>query len=252
MGLDRKLVIGNWKMNGNAELVQRYQAQFFPYSDRFHEIDVVLSPPFTLLQTMADALSSLPIQLGAQNVSEYEHGAHTGEISASMLHSIGTKKVIIGHSERRAQRGESDKIIAAKVSQALQKGIVPVLCVGETAEEKASGESEQVVWEQIQTVLDEAGIALLSQIVVAYEPVWAIGSGATASPKDITAMASFIHRSLDDFGVVLPLLYGGSVKASNAASIVSLKGIDGLLVGGASLDPLGFLELCQNVAATAR
>lgn len=246
MRLNKKLVIGNWKMNGNADLIAAYRASFFPFCDQLAAIDVVLSPPFTLLQSMAEELEQLPIMLGAQNVSEYEHGAHTGEISAAMLASMATKMVIIGHSERRAERGESDRIIAAKVTQATQAGITPVLCVGETAAEKAAGRSEEVVWAQINTVLQEAGMNAFTQIVIAYEPVWAIGSGATASLEDITHMAEIINTRLSALDVKLPLLYGGSVKAKNAADIVSIPAVDGLLVGGASLDPVEFLALCRN------
>lgn len=251
MGVKSKIVIGNWKMNGSAELVESFTRTMLDNQADYAGIRVVLCPPFTLLQAMADALEGGPILLGAQNVSEFEQGAHTGEISAPMLASMGTKMVIIGHSERRASRGENDRIIAAKVKQALSVGMVPVLCVGETAEEKARGDSEAVVWQQLSVVLHAIGSELFGQLIVAYEPIWAIGSGSTASTDDILTITTAIHAKLAQLGIQLPLLYGGSVNAGNAAQISSLPTISGLLVGGASLQADQFLLLCSNTAKGA-
>lgn len=251
MGVKSKIVIGNWKMNGSAELVESFTRIMLDNQADYAGIRVVLCPPFTLLQAMADALEGGPILLGAQNVSEFEQGAHTGEISAPMLASMGTKMVIIGHSERRASRGENDRIIAAKVKQALSVGMVPVLCVGETAEEKARGDSEAVVWQQLSVVLHAIGSELFGQLIVAYEPIWAIGSGSTASTDDILTITIAIHAKLAQLGIQLPLLYGGSVNAGNAAQISSLPTISGLLVGGASLQADQFLLLCSNTAKGA-
>lgn len=238
-------------MNGSAELVQSFTRLMLDNQERYTGVSVVLCPPFTLLHSMAQALEGSPILLGAQNVSEYEQGAHTGEISAAMLASIGAEMVIIGHSERRMARGENDRIVAAKVKQALSSGVVPVLCVGETAEEKARGDSESVVWQQLSVVLQSVGSELFGQLIVAYEPIWAIGSGSTASTDDILAISTSILAKLEKLGIQLPLLYGGSVNAANAAQISSLAPISGLLVGGASLQAEQFLLLCANAAMRA-
>jgi triosephosphate isomerase (TIM) len=194
-------------------------------------------------------LSGTAIAWGAQNLSQHAKGAFTGEVSATMLKDFGCSYVIVGHSERRAMFGDDDATVAAKFQAALAAGLTPILCVGETLDERHSGLTEQVVARQLDCVLDAAGVSAFANVVVAYEPVWAIGTGKTATPQEAQAVHQFIRErfAARDKTVAqkLTILYGGSVKAANAAQLLSLPDIDGGLIGGASLIAEEFVAICR-------
>ncbi len=247
------LIAGNWKMNGsnaaNAELVDGIIAGL-PSAEA---VDVLICPPFPYLGAMADKVRGSRLLLGAQNVSQHASGAYTGEIAASMLLDAGCEYVLTGHSERRAMMGETSDIVAAKFVAALDAGLKPILCVGETLQQREAGQTEAVIDEQLNAVLDVAGIDGFAKAVVAYEPVWAIGTGKTASPEQ----AQDIHRHIR--GVLssrsssaaeqTKILYGGSVKGDNASGLFSKPDIDGGLIGGASLKSTDFLAIADAAAA---
>ena len=247
------LVAGNWKMNGsnaaNAELLDGIIAGA-PRSD---SVELLVCPPFPYLGGAAEKLAGTGIELGAQNVSEHESGAFTGETAASMLADVGCRYVIVGHSERRALMGESSALVAAKFDAAQKAGMTPVLCVGETREQREAGQTEAVVEEQLNAVLDEVGIADVARAVIAYEPVWAIGTGLTATPEQ----AQDMHRHIRDVlakrdnaaADTVKILYGGSVKGDNAAGLFSKPDIDGGLIGGAALKPADFLAIAEAAAS---
>lgn len=239
------LVAGNWKMNGRQDLLAEMAEAFAGYNG---VAQVVVCPPYPYL---AAARATLPevIGVGAQNLSDQEDGAFTGEVSAPMLAEVGCGYVIIGHSERRALYGETDAVIADKFSRAQAAGLTPILCVGETLEEREAGDTEAVVCGQLQAVVDAVGIAAFARAVVAYEPVWAIGTGRTASPEQAQEVHAALRASLAqndaDIAQSLCLLYGGSVKADNAALLFAQSDIDGGLIGGASLTADSFIAICQ-------
>ncbi|WP_417214999.1 triose-phosphate isomerase [Alcanivorax sp.] len=239
------LVAGNWKMNGGQSLVASMAAALADYQGA---ADVVVCPPFPYLVSAREQLPEA-IGLGAQNVSDQADGAFTGEVSASMLAETGCGYVIIGHSERRALYAESDAQIADKFAQVQAAGLIPVLCVGETLAEREADNTEAVVCGQLQAVIDAVGIAAFAKAVVAYEPVWAIGTGKTASPEQAQAVHACLRQSLaendPDIAQSLRLLYGGSVKADNAALLFAQSDIDGGLIGGASLTADSFIAICQ-------
>lgn len=248
------LVAGNWKMNGsraaNQELLHGIRDGFAGSGS----LRLLVCPPYPYLSDAVAVLADSPVRVGAQNVSQHESGAYTGEVSASMLRDIGCDYVIVGHSERRALMAESSDIVAAKYLAALSQGLRPVLCVGETLAERQDGRTEAVIDEQLDAVLDAAGVATLANAVVAYEPVWAIGTGKTASPQQAQDVHSHIraHIAARDRAVAdgLQLLYGGSVKGDNAAGLFGQPDIDGGLIGGASLKAADFLAIAD--AAIAR
>ena len=248
MSTRRKLVAGNWKMNGsisaNGELLSGVVAGLGEVS-----CEVMVCPPFPYLAQAYSILSATPVGLGAQTVSEHPAGAFTGEIGAEMLREFGCRYVLVGHSERRNLFGESDVVIAAKFAAALGAGLVPVLCVGETLPEREAGLTEMVVSRQLQAVLDHVGVAAMSAAVIAYEPVWAIGTGLTATPEQAQAVHAHIRASLAVHDQVvaggLRILYGGSVKPQNARELFGQPDIDGGLIGGASLVAEDFLAICR-------
>ena len=205
--------------------------------------------PFPYLAQAQASLTGTRLAWGAQNLSQYDKGAYTGEVSALMLQEFGCRYVIVGHSERRALFGETDAVVAAKFAAALAAGLTPILCVGETLEERDGGRAESVIARQLDAVIAESGMAGLAKSVVAYEPVWAIGTGKTASPEQAQAVHAFIRRKLAaldaDIAAALIIQYGGSVKAANAAELFSQPDIDGGLIGGASLDLDEFMAICQ-------
>ncbi|MED5388162.1 MAG: triose-phosphate isomerase [Pseudomonadota bacterium] len=239
------LVAGNWKMNGRQALLTEMADALAGYRGK---AQVVVCPPYPYL---AVARSVLPetVGVGGQNLSDQEDGAFTGEVSAAMLAEVGCGHVIIGHSERRALYGETDNVIAEKFARAQSAGLTPILCVGETLEERESGNTETVVCGQLQAVVDAVGIAAFAKAVVAYEPVWAIGTGKTASPEQAQEVHASLRASLaekdPDIAESLCLLYGGSVKADNAALLFAQSDIDGGLIGGASLTADSFIAICQ-------
>ncbi len=248
-----KLIAGNWKMNGNlasnAALVSALAA--IPL-----QIKVVIAPPSIYLVSTANQLVDSNIALAAQNVAaEAQQGAFTGEISAQMLNDVGVTYGIVGHSERRQYYGETDSLVAKKCIRLQEQGIQPIICVGETLAEREAGQAESVVSRQLKAVIDGCGIDLLAQAVIAYEPVWAIGTGKTATPADAQAIHAFLRQlvAIYDKNIAdnLSILYGGSVKADNAASLFAMPDIDGALVGGASLVANDFLAICHAANASS-
>ena len=243
------LVAGNWKMNGssaaNAELVAGIVAGI-PAGSGF---SLLVCPPFPYLAAVAAQVRGSAVSVGAQNVSEHEKGAFTGETAPAMLRDVGCQYVIVGHSERRSLYGESSAQVAAKFRAAQAAGLKPILCVGETLEEREAGTTESVIDEQLDAVLDSAGIGAFRTAVIAYEPVWAIGTGMTATPEQ----AQDVHRhirvrlaELDaDVAAGVQILYGGSMKGDNAAGLLAKPDIDGGLIGGASLKADDFLAIAR-------
>jgi triosephosphate isomerase len=245
----KKLVAGNWKMHGslaeNAALLDAIKPALAG-------IDAAVCVPFPYLAQVQAALAGSSIAWGAQNLSEQTKGAFTGEVSASMLLDFGCRYVIVGHSERRSLYGEHDEVVAKKYVAAQAAGLVPILCVGESLQEREAGVTETVVARQLDAVIAAAGIASLAKAVVAYEPVWAIGTGKTASPEQAQAVHAFIRGKIAalDAAVAegLVIQYGGSVKAANAAELMAQPDIDGGLIGGASLIAEEFIAICRAAA----
>ncbi|MGH8445559.1 MAG: triose-phosphate isomerase [Solimonas sp.] len=245
----RKIVAGNWKMNGardaNASLVHDVVFD----SRRFPGIDIVVCPPAVYVESVAAALSGSSVQLGGQNLSEQEKaGAYTGEIHGGMLKDVGCSHVIVGHSERRALYGESDALVAHKFKTAQACGLLPILCLGETLAEREAGQTESVLARQLAAVVDLVGAAAFKSAIIAYEPVWAIGTGRTASGEQAQAAHAFIRGQLARANAKIAnstrILYGGSVKADNAAALFANADVDGGLIGGASLKAAEFLAIC--------
>jgi triosephosphate isomerase len=247
------LVAGNWKMNGssaaNAELVAGIIAGV-PGGDGF---SLLVCPPFPYIAAVAAQAEGSPVKVGAQNVSEHEKGAFTGEVAPAMLKDTGCDYAIVGHSERRSLYGETSEQVAAKFVAAQEAGIIPILCIGETLEEREAGTTEQVVDAQLDAVLDAAGIAAFSKAVIAYEPVWAIGTGMTASPEQAQDVHRHIRARLagenEAIADGVQILYGGSMKGENAAGLLAQPDIDGGLIGGASLKADDFLAIAQAAAS---
>ena len=245
------LIAGNWKMNGNMQsvidLVEGIKA------GDAGNAELAVCPPAIYLMKVGGMLAESGIAMGAQNVCDQESGAFTGEVSAAMLKECGCRYAIVGHSERRALYGESDQLVAARYAMAIQAGLVPILCVGETLDERESGVTEAVVARQIDAVIDGSGIASLAQAVIAYEPVWAIGTGQVATPEQGQAVHGVIRNRLaqqdSDVAQGLQILYGGSMNPANAAQLLSQQDIDGGLIGGAALKADDFLAIAQAVQA---
>ena len=234
------LVVGNWKMNGDLASNTALVGALVEASNRSARTeDVVLCVPFPYLAQVAAGIEGTGIALGAQDVSEFERGAYTGETSATMLQDFGCRYAIVGHSERRTFFGDTDGRVAAKAERAIAAGLTPVVCVGETLLEREQGRAESVVSTQLDAVLDRIGVEGLGSAVLAYEPLWAIGTGKTATPEEAQAMHAAIRAYVaghdGDIAARVVILYGGSVKASNAGSLFGRDDIDGGLIGGASL-----------------
>ncbi len=249
MVMRRSLVAGNWKMNGNrAESAALLEAVKRGVSTASHA-EVVVCPPFVLIPLTAEKLAGSPVAWGGQTLSAHKSGAYTGEISGLMLSDYGCTYVIVGHSERRALYGETDALVAEKFAAAQTAGLIPILCVGETLVEREANQTEAVVARQLEAVLDKHGIASLKNAVVAYEPVWAIGTGKTATPAQAQDVHRFIRAKLAGKDKVvaesLRILYGGSMKGSNAKELMAQSDIDGGLIGGASLQAEEFLTICR-------
>ena len=241
------LIAGNWKMNGSLqsviELVEGIKA------GDAGRAQLAVCPPAVYLMKVGGMLDGSDIALGSQNVCDRESGAFTGEVSAAMLLESGCRYAIVGHSERRSLYGESDQLVAARYAMAIQGGLTPILCVGETLDERESGVTEDVVARQVDAVLESSGIASLAQAVIAYEPVWAIGTGQVATPEQAQAVHAFIRGRLAqldaDVAQGLQILYGGSMNPANAEELLSQTDIDGGLIGGASLKADDFLAIAQ-------
>jgi triosephosphate isomerase len=244
-----RLVAGNWKMHGSLAANQRLLESVKAGAGSVSGAEIAVCVPFPYLQQAAAALAGTRVALGAQTLSEHDAGAYTGEVSGAMLRELGCRYVLVGHSERRQLYGERDAQVAAKFGAAQRVGLVPILCVGETLEEREQGATEEVVGRQLQVVIAAAGVGALADAVIAYEPVWAIGTGRTASPEQAQAVHASIRGRVGaaDAGIAerLPLLYGGSVKAGNAPALFAMADIDGGLIGGASLVAEEFLAICR-------
>lgn len=248
--IKRPLFLANWKMNHGPTEARAYMAAFLrifaPHDDR----TVAMFPPALSLSAVRDARADrTDIQLGVQNIFEREKGAFTGENSAPMARDAGAELALVGHSERRHVFGESNLEVAQKVAIAPQFGLTPVLCVGETLAQREMGAAEAIVMEQLEVGISSLHRETIPQIIVAYEPVWAIGTGRSATPDDASAMHRLIReklRALAPDSDDVPILYGGSVNTKNAASLLSAEGVDGLLVGSACLDPSGWAEICRT------
>ncbi|MDN3640895.1 triose-phosphate isomerase [Simiduia curdlanivorans] len=242
----RQLVMGNWKMNGSRAANEQLVSTFLSLWQSVEGLEVAFAPPAVYLPQVAALLASSKVVLAAQDVSAHvDAGAFTGELSGAMLVDIGCQYAIVGHSERRAYHGESDQQVAAKALACLAIGLTPVICVGESLAQRESDETLAVIGSQLDAVLNVLEPAQLKNIVIAYEPVWAIGTGKTASPEQAQAVHHFIRARLGEQGAVVRLLYGGSVKASNAEELFAQADIDGALVGGAALHAEEFFQICQ-------
>ena len=245
----KKRVAGNWKMHGdvaeNRILLDALVAEF----GQARDVGCIVCAPFPYLAQVQSVLSGSGLAWGAQNVSQYAKGAYTGEVSAHMLLDFGCSHVIVGHSERRALYGEIDAIVAAKFAAALSAGLTPILCVGETLEQRDAGVTEAVIGGQLDAVLAAVGIEGMGRAIIAYEPIWAIGTGKTASPAQAQAVHAFIRGKFaaldEDMAAALIIQYGGSVKAANAAELFAQPDIDGGLIGGASLVADEFIAICR-------
>ncbi|MCB8889124.1 triose-phosphate isomerase [Vreelandella malpeensis] len=243
------LIAGNWKMNGSKALLDAFASAFAPpaLADR---VEVAMIVPFPYLDAARRAFESTPLKLGAQTLNPEASGAHTGEVSASMLGECGVTYVLVGHSERRALYGETDADVLARAKTALENDLTPILCVGETLEEREAGRTMDVVLAQVEAVLSPLAPTARQRLVIAYEPVWAIGTGRTATPEQAQEVMAGIRGYLARLDTTLAegmvLLYGGSMNAGNAAELLAKPDIDGGLVGGASLKTDDFLAICQS------
>jgi triosephosphate isomerase len=246
------LVAGNWKMHGSKTMVSSLLEGLLAGSSADGKADLAVFPSFPYLSLAESILSGSHIKWGGQTLNPNPQGAHTGETSGNMLVDMGCQYVLVGHSERRAIYGESDADVALRFKAALDSGLEPVLCVGETLEEREAGQTEAVVARQLDAVINSAGIETFNRAIVAYEPVWAIGTGLTASPEQAQSVHAFIRDKLSSLNVIiadqLRILYGGSVKGSNAAELFAQSDIDGGLVGGASLTAEDFLAIYSAIA----
>lgn len=243
----RCLIAGNWKMNGSRAFSDELAVAIVAGYAAPQAADLLVCPPFPYLGAVATRLEGTPVALGAQNVSQHLSGAFTGEVAASMLADVGCEYVIVGHSERRAMMGESNELVADKFSAALTGGLKPILCVGETLEEREEGRTERVIEDQLSAVLQAVGVAAFADAVIAYEPVWAIGTGRTATPDQAQDVHRYIRGLLaaldENVATTTQVLYGGSMKSSNAAGLLAMPDIDGGLIGGASLKADEFLAI---------
>ena len=247
----RMIIAGNWKMNGTVAETERLIKALLAGNSRNDKVHVVVCPPFTSLAVAAGLLKGSHIALGGQDMSEHDKGAYTGEVSGRMLLTVGATYVILGHSERRQYHGETDRLVNSKAKRALSIGLIPIVCIGETLEEREAGQTEAVVGSQVDGTLSGFAADDMAKAVIAYEPVWAIGTGRTATPE----MAQEVHRFIREriagmdkrSADMVPIIYGGSVKPDNARGLLSQPDIDGALVGGASLSADEFIAIINAV-----
>ena len=246
----RTLIAGNWKMNGSSSSIE---ALINGLKDGLSEVtnaDMAVCPPSIYLPLVKDLIGDSAIALGSQNVCDQESGAFTGEIAPSMLKEFNCQYALVGHSERRSLYGESDELVASRFAMARNSGLIPVLCIGETLEEREAGITEQVVSRQLDAVIVAQGIKAIADSVIAYEPVWAIGTGKTASPEQAQEVHAYIRNKLSALDAAVAekvqILYGGSMNAANAKELLSQPDIDGGLIGGASLKPADFLAIGKS------
>ena len=245
----RPLVAANWKMNKTVAEADEFLERFIGSIGELATVDVVVCPPYTALAVTVERTRRSPVQVAAQNVHESESGAFTGEISTPMLRELGVGGAIIGHSERRQLFGETDEALAKKLVALLTAGLLPILCVGETEAQRDAGETESVLIAQLDADLAQVPVPELGEVVIAYEPIWAIGTGRTATPEQAEEACALIRARIaardPEAAGAIRVVYGGSVKPDNAAELFDLPDVDGGLVGGASLDPEGFVAICK-------
>jgi triosephosphate isomerase (TIM) len=241
------LIAGNWKMHKTVAEAEEFVQALLPRVSTVEAVDIAICPAFVALSAMIDSTRGSRVQVYAQNMHQADQGAYTGEVSPPMLVEIGVHGVILGHSERREQCGETDRALALKVPAALEAGLLPVLCVGETEEERERGDTERKLRHQVQEDLAKVDDERLGEVVIAYEPIWAIGTGLVATPDQAQEAVAFIRALVADRSADQAertrVLYGGSVKAENARELMALPDVDGALVGGASLDPEPFAAI---------
>jgi triosephosphate isomerase len=244
-----KFVAGNWKMNGSLSANDSLLQELVPALTNITGMESAVCPPYPYLAQAQRALQGSRVALGGQDLCQHGNGAYTGGVSAAMLRDVGCCCVIVGHSERRTLFGESDALVAEKFAAAQQAGLKPILCVGETLAERESGATDRVVARQLNAVLQRSGAAALREAVIAYEPVWAIGTGKTATPLEAQAVhagiRSLLAKSDPAVAAAVRILYGGSVKAANAAQLFDMPDIDGGLIGGAALVASEFVAICR-------
>jgi len=243
-----KLVVGNWKMNGSLAANRALLDALVPALAPLHRAKFAVCAPYPYLGQVSQQLGKSTIAWGAQDVSQFDNGAYTGEVSAAMLADFGCRYAIVGHSERRSLFGDTSDVVALKFAAALKGGLTPILCVGETLTEREAGVTEATVGAQLDAVIANSGVESLSRAVLAYEPVWAIGTGKTATPEQAQAVHAFLRSAIAKRNAKvandLTVLYGGSVKGSNAAQLFAMRDIDGGLIGGASLVAEEFKAIC--------
>jgi len=241
----RKLIAGNWKMNGLSASLTEIDAVIAGLSGAHANADILICPPATLIKTLSDKAADSALQIGGQTCHTKESGAHTGDISAGMLADAGAAYVIVGHSERRADHHESDQTVASQAEAAIAAGLLPIICCGESLEQREAGQTTDIILGQLAVSIPDAAEKVA--FVVAYEPIWAIGTGLTASPEQIGEVHASIREALvarfGDKAQQTPILYGGSMKPANAADILSVADVDGGLIGGASLKAADFLAI---------
>jgi len=243
------LVAGNWKLNGSLDSIKQLVAGITAGAGDTGDAQIAVCPPFVYIPLVSNLLADSKVELGSQDISDQESGAFTGEVSGAMLNEFSCTYAIVGHSERRALYAEDDEFTARKFAAAREAGLTPILCVGESLEEREQGITEDVVARQLDAVIKLEGIAAIGEAVIAYEPVWAIGTGKTASQQQAQDVHAFIRGKLAGLDQAVAdkvqILYGGSVKGSNAKELFSMQDIDGGLIGGASLAAEDFLAICM-------
>jgi triosephosphate isomerase len=245
----KPFIAANWKMNKTIAQAEAYIQALLPKVGAIGDVEVVICPPVTALHAMVDSARGSSVQVYAQNMHEADEGAFTGEVSAPMLEEIDVDGVILGHSERREYFNENDRALQQKVPRALEGGLIPLLCVGETEEERERGETERKLRHQVQEGLEKVPTERLADVVIAYEPIWAIGTGLTATPDQAQEAIAFVRALVEDrdkaAGGAVRILYGGSLKPDNARELLALPHVDGALVGGASLEAGTFAEIVE-------
>jgi triosephosphate isomerase (TIM) len=247
------VVAGNWKMYKTEEQAEQYIQALLPRVSSTNGVEICLCVPFTDLRAMVDSARGSRVEIYAQNMHQAPEGAFTGEVSAGMLSELGVQGVVLGHSERRELFGETDRALAQKMPAALAAGLAPILCVGETEEERDGGDTERKLRHQVREDLASVPEERLAEVMIAYEPIWAIGTGRVATPEQAQEAIAFIRALVGDrdpqAGEHVRILYGGSVKPENAAELMALPDVDGALVGGASLDPEAFAAIVTAAAS---
>jgi triosephosphate isomerase (TIM) len=245
----RPFIAGNWKLNKTIAEAEELIGALLPRVGAVEDVDVVICPPYLALQAAVDSTRGSAVQVYAQNMHEKDSGAFTGEVSAPMLSEIDVAGVILGHSERREYFGETDRALQVKVPRALEAGLIPILCVGESEEERERGDTERKLRHQVQEALEKVPIERLPEVVVAYEPIWAIGTGVSATPEQAQEAIAFVRALVQGFdkdaGNQVRILYGGSCTPDNAGELLCLPDVDGSLVGGASLKPDSFAAIVE-------